>query len=105
MPTTFAGQLKSFAYAIDLIDIKSYLAIRDIVLDYTQRVLDIDFTHQLVLSESDGKPALLPYALATEGRFTSVKTFDENNTIKTQAAYCFVKDCPLWIVSNDPENT
>lgn len=103
MAITFAGQLKNFAYAVDIIDEESYQDIRDLILDYTRRVLDIDFTRQLVMSEVDGEQALMPYGLSTEGKYVSIRMRNDGGELKTQAAYCLAHDCPLWIVSGDPE--
>nr|CAA6824597.1 MAG: Unknown protein [uncultured Thiotrichaceae bacterium] len=104
MHSTFAGQLKNFAYAVDIIDEESYQDIRDLILDYSRRVLDIDFTRQLVLSEVDGEQALMPYGPSIEGKYISISMRNNDGQLKTQAAYSLANDCPLWIISDDPEH-
>lgn len=101
MNNTFAASLKRFAYAVDYLDEESYLDTRDIILDYSRKVLEINFTRQLIQVDSDGEAALMPYGLSMEGKFISAKIRNEDGSAKTHAAYSFINACPLWIVSGD----
>ena len=101
MRQSFGKQLKNFALAVDIIDKDMYLDVRELILDYTRKVLDIDFTRQLIEANLDSNVALMPFGLAAKGKYNVINVYDSDEKPTTQAAYSYINNKSLWIVSGD----
>ena len=58
---SFGKTLLHFSYACDLVDDGTFANIRDLILDYTKRVLEIDFDRLLI--QGDGLSKKRYYSL------------------------------------------
>ena len=104
MNESFGNTLLHFSYACDLIDEDTLENIRDQILDYTNRVLEIEFDRFLVQGYGFGnKNVLLPYRSASQGNFQVVYVEDHRGEIMSLSGYAFTKNKPLWVVSADSE--
>lgn len=104
MDQSFGKTLLHFSYACDLIDEGTFARIRDLILDYTKRVLEIDFDRLLIEGDSLGKKkVLLSHRLATTGNYQVIDVKDASGRIMSLAGYAYTKKIPLWVVSADSE--
>ena len=104
MDQSFGKTLLHFSYACDLVDDSTFERIRDLILDYTKRVLEIEFDRFLIEGDSlQKKKVLLPHRLATTGNYQVIDVEDENGKIVSLAGYAYSKNVPLWIVSAETE--
>jgi hypothetical protein len=96
---SFGKTLLHFSYACDLVDEATFERIRDLILDYTKRVLEIENNRFLIEGEKGGKEkVLLPYGLATEGNYQVIAVKDAKGRILSLAGYAYTYNVPLWVV-------
>ena len=99
MDQSFGKTLLHFSYACDLVDEGTFERIRDLILDYTKRVLEIENNRFLIEGEKQGKiKVLLPYGSATEGNYQVIAVKNANGRIMSLAGYAYIHNVPLWVV-------
>ncbi len=104
MDQSFGKTLLHFSFACDLVDEGTFEKIRDLILDYTKRVLEIEFDRFLIEGNSlNKKKVLLPHRLATSGNYQVIDVEDENGKIVSLAGYAYLQNVPLWVVSAEGE--
>jgi hypothetical protein len=102
MRQSFGRQLKNFALAVDAIDKEIYLDVKKLIQHYTEEVLEIDFTRQLIEVEmGGGGVGLMPFGLANKGKYKVIRVLSDAGIPNTQAAYSYHYNQPMWIVGKN----
>ncbi len=103
MDHTFGMTLLNFSYACELIDDGTFSRIRDLIVDYTRKVLEIDFDRMFVEGENCSHNVLLPLGSAISGNYQIIDIQAEGGEFLSLAGLAYKKGTPLWVVSDEEE--
>jgi len=100
MPTTFAGQLRSFARAVDIVDGTTFDGVRDLIVRYVEKDLGAEYFELMREQTVGGGRGLSMFwsSLDTPNAWP-VQSETGSYTNAVCAAYCERR--PVWAVSRD----
>ena len=97
---TFAGQLLHFAQSVDMVDDRTFDAVRSLVYDYVKNELSAQYFELLYEEQFEGRPALRTFWSSRDLRnFWPVRSPEGNYT--DPVAQVFERRLPLWLLAAD----
>ncbi|GJL55702.1 MAG: hypothetical protein NPIRA02_28340 [Nitrospirales bacterium] len=101
MDYTFGKTLLHFSYSCELIDDATFSRFRELVLNYTKKVLEIDVDRLFIEGEHASQKILYPLGLARNSTVQSIPVHDLKGRCSSLAGLSYEKTAPLWVVSLD----